>query len=594
MSALITTKLVTPCGTVVDSTAINYMDAAGNIKGSPGFLPNYVVDYAGNLGTLVVSNCDFNVTIIGGALEPGPWEAQIGAVETIGSNYSINPNNYAGPTTNNFVSANTTGTMSGVVSGTTWNIQGAEYPIGGVMYNGGGLLIATGANTATTTYVEGGARFQLGGSTTTTNGSTQALYTYAGALVDVVGAYTAYTTKATTVTNNSTINFTGPNVCGQGMMQVTAMNNAADVVIDDAILRATSSWAGNGRTLVKDGGTFDVNNLSIGSSTQVFTINGCGWCSGTGALLGAIRFGTVAANFSSQINVATASCITSAGTATATLAGPIIGGADLTFSCDVKSPVASGLFAITNNPNTFYGNIIVDGTTVRNSVSSTQYAKIILKNGGRLLLDGNTSTTIRSIESTDQTTYWNIGGSSGGIIAANGETTFSGRLWGDGSNTYNYYLNGGAANILHLNHNTTTGGHMGTMYVRNGAKLILEDGTKFTGTQGQIRLDTGAGILSSNTTTSSATYIYLNNGAILDVQKVGTGTSKITSTLDLNTAGGFKVNVPAGLTAGVYPILQANVGGTLSVPTVNANLSGLTPTFAWTATNPRVLNMTLS
>jgi hypothetical protein len=88
----------------------------------------------------------------------------------------------------------------------------------------------------------------------------------------------------------------------------------------------------------------------------------------------------------------------------------------------------------------------------------------------------------------------------------------------------------------------------------------------------------------------------MDTGAILDVQAINATTaSKITSTNLLYSTGGYKVNVPAGLNPGTYPILQANIGGTIvgQIPTINQNLSGKTPTFSWTTANPRILNMTI-
>jgi hypothetical protein len=96
MSQLLTDKLVTPCGDITTSAAGGYLDAAGNVFGSPGFLPNYVVDYAGNLGfiPLLTNNCAVVATIIGTALPPGPWEMQLGTVETVGEHLGSIATNY--------------------------------------------------------------------------------------------------------------------------------------------------------------------------------------------------------------------------------------------------------------------------------------------------------------------------------------------------------------------------------------------------------------------------------------------------------------------------------------------------------------------
>jgi predicted secreted protein len=172
MSALITDKLVTPCGSITNPTLGGYVDAAGNVVGSPGFLPNYVIDYAGNFGAIpnVNVDCTFIATIIGSALPPGDWEMQLGTVETVGLDGSTIGTSYVAGTTaattlHSFVSLNATGYLTGAVSGTgTWTIKAGPEAINGTGYVGSGLLVATGANTHTgLTTMQSGTKLQLGG-----------------------------------------------------------------------------------------------------------------------------------------------------------------------------------------------------------------------------------------------------------------------------------------------------------------------------------------------------------------------------------------------------------------------------------------------
>jgi hypothetical protein len=222
--------------------------------------------------------------------------------------------------------------------------------------------------------------------------------------------------------------------------------------------------------------------------------------------------------------------------------------------------------------------------------TTLQDADVVLENSARISGTG----TIGSLASDDQSTYW-VQTTGNSYIKANGETTFAGRFFGDGVNARNHWLEGGEENILRLTHTAIATGHTAALYARNGSKVYLEDGTKFTGATGQLRISLGS-TLGANTTTSSATSISLDTGAILDVQAIDANTaSKITSTSTISSTVGYKVNIPAGLNPGTYPILQANTGGTIAgqPPTINQNLSGVTPTFAWTTANPRILNMTI-
>ena len=72
-------KLVSPCGKITNPTLGGYVDAAGNIKGSLQFIANKIVDYAGNLGSLVA---------------PGIWEMQTppdnGTSTTVGETFRNN------------------------------------------------------------------------------------------------------------------------------------------------------------------------------------------------------------------------------------------------------------------------------------------------------------------------------------------------------------------------------------------------------------------------------------------------------------------------------------------------------------------------
>lgn len=593
MSALITDKLINPSGSIVSSAQGGYIDAAGSILGSPSFLPNYVIDCAGNLGTVpsipIGTNCDFLATSIGSALEPGPWEVEKSSVETVGTNGSTNPANYAVPLSS-FASANCIGYMSGVVSGIGgWTIQGSG-TIGGVAYNGGGLIVTHGNNTLSgTTTVQTGANLQVGLNASNTVTKLTNLTVESEATATVFGAYTSgsiYVTQA--VVNTGTINYTGPGVCGAGsLMLATSVVNNGVINIDDCMWRNQSTWSGTGTVNVRDGGTFQMAGSAINATTRI-NINGCGWCNSAGVQVGAIN--AVSATFTHQarIHVETAACIKSNLNCNTDFAGLLTGNAALTIGT-LGTPV-NGIVHFSNVNNTYHGVITVDGTTLNASYgNSLQYAKIVLANGGRL--GTNIGQTIGSLASSDITTYWASADFINNFIKNNGVTTYAGRLlWNGGTNTANYFLEGGAENELTL----TRTGHTGNVYARGGARLILQ-GAGFTGVNGQVRAQTGGTVSAGTSTTASVTYLLIDATSNLEVRAAGAGAGLINvGTYGFAPSAGWKVNLPDTMAPGTYPIISYQGTPVSALPTLGINNTGRTVTFAYNNTlNPRILNMTL-
>jgi hypothetical protein len=597
MSALITDKLVTPCGSITNATLGGYVDAAGNVFGSAGFLSNFVVDYAGNLGVIsaVVNNCTFVAEIIGGALEPGPWEMAQAGVETIGAHLGEITNNYinAGNLTN-FTSANTIGYMAGNINGTgTFTIQNGPQSIGGTTYSGNGLTIFTGVNTASGILnMEPGTKIQFGEdcSNTTTRWAGN-LTIQTGAVATQMTGYTANTYLCQALTNTGTYNVIGCGTCGAGGLGLaTTVANNGVINIDDAMWRNQSTWSGTGTVNVKDGGTFQLGGSAIGSTTRI-NINGCGWKNASCVEQGALNATTTGFAYQARVHVQSAACIKTNQNVNVEFAGLLTGSAPLTVS-NLGTPKPNGIVQFTNTGNTYFGTMTVDGTTLSQSTyNSLQYAKIVLANGGRIGTSGNTSQVVGSLASTDSTTYWSSGDFTINTIKANGITTYAGRLlWNGGSNTALWFLNGGAENEL-----TMTGtGNTGSVYPRNGARLILQ-GATFTGVQGQVRAQTGATVSAGTSTTASVTNLYFDATSKLEVRAAGAGAGLITVTAGFVPSAGWKVDLPDAMAAGTYPIVKYSGTATTVLPTVGINNSGRTVTFAYNnAVNPKVLNMILS
>jgi hypothetical protein len=601
MSALIQNGLITPCGKITNPTLGGYVDAAGNIVGSAQFLANFIVDYAGNLGSIqaIVTDCTVLATIIGSALPPGEWEMQASTVETVGQNNGTISNNFVAGTTapnllHTFVSKNATGYLTGVVSGSgTWTIKAGPESIAGTGYVGAGLLVTSGANTHSGPVVmEVGTKLQLGADCS--NVTTRVLGNLTlneGAIATQYTSYVGNTFLTQALNNNGTYNVTGCGACGVGGLGLatTVVNNGI-INLDRTQWRNQSTWSGTGTVNVKNGATFQLSTNPIGATTRV-NINGCGWKNASCVEQGALHVSGTGATFAMKINVQTAACITNAVNVNNEFSGLLTGSAPLTIN-SLSATKPNGIIHFSNTANTYNGTITIDGTILNASYNnSLQYAKIVLVNGGRIGTNANSGQTIGSLASNDSTTYWQSGDPSNNIIKNNGITTYAGRLlWTGGLYAANYFLDGPSTNQL-----TMTGtGNTGNIYPRNGAKLILQ-GATFTAPGGQVRVQTGATVSAGTSTTASCTYLYIDATSILEVKAVGAGASLMNVTTGFLPSAGWKVDLPDAMAAGTYDIVSYLGTATTILPTIGLNNSGKTVTFAYAnATNPKKLRMTLA
>ena len=576
------TKCLNVQGTLKASTQTDIIDMWGTIFGSPQFDSAKVLDFFGNLGALAV----------------GPWEMQLGNVETVALNQDTISSNFvanaATPTLSTFLSLGCTGYLTGIVSGSgVWTIQGGSQTIGGISYAGTGLLIASGTNTHSGTInMQAGSNLQLGANCS--NVATRALGNLtigSGATATQMTAYTVSTYLSQALTNTGTYNVVGCGTCGAGGLGLaTTVANNGIINIDKAMWRNQSTWSGTGTVNVKSGGTFQLTTNSIPSTTQI-NLNGFGWSALISSVcteLGALYCTGVNANISAKINVQTASSIKQAVNGLTNFMGILSGTAPLTIGT-LGTPI-NGITHFSNTANTYSGVMTIDGTTVNASYgNSLQFAKINLANGGRL--SGSATGTIGSLQSASSTAYWVMSDFTNHFIKNNGITTYAGKLlWGGGSNTANVFLEAGVGNQLTI----TSTGNTVNIYPRGGSKLIMQ-GSTFTGTNGQVRVSTGSVVSAGTSTTASCTYLSIDATSKLEVRAVGSGVGCINVTTNgVATNAGWKVDLPDVMVAGVYTIITNTGPHSATVPVIGTNLSGRTATFAWnTSTNPKTLTMTL-
>jgi hypothetical protein len=334
---------------------------------------------------------------------------------------------------------------------------------------------------------------------------------------------------------------------------------------------------------VKSGATFQLAGNSVNNVTRV-NLNGNGWKDANCIEQGALHATVSGVSQNMRINVQSASTIKTANNVGVTYTGVLTGSAPLTVTT-LSTTKPNGTTSFTNTANTYNGTITVDATVLaQNSGNSLQYAKIVLANGGRIQTS-TTSQTIGSLASADPTTLWQIAGDTNVFIKNNGITQFDGKIFNTGS-IANVWLEGGSQNQLTL----TNTGHTGTVYARNGSKLILQ-GATFTGAQGQVRVSAGSTVSAGTSTTASVSDLYIDATSALDVRSTGTGTGLLRYTASQVINAGWKVNALDPLPPGTYPIIQKPNTTLIPMPTLGINNTGGNVTFTQVG---NFLNMVVS
>lgn len=563
------TKTVDKFGTIKSNeqyVASFHVDIYGTLRGSTQFVITEIQDIFGNIGVLPAT---------------GPWEVQVGTVETVGTDMSVNPNNYSNFTT--FASEGCTGILAGNLSA-VWTVQGGTQTIGGTSYLGGGLIIVS-ASTITTgsVTVQTGANIQVGTDPSNVAAVLGGLTVQANAIATLYNSSTVnkYITQA--LNNTGIVNIEGSGVCGEGQLLSTTVANNGIINLQNVVWRNQSTMSGTGVINIPDGATFRLTTNAI-PATQTLNLNGCGWCNASGLDVGALEFTSDSFTLNAKVNIQSPSCIKSTNVSPITIGGVMSGNQPLTIGTTGGS--VGHLMTFSNTTSTYNGTMTVDGITLNQASTSLQNAKIVLVNSGRVIA---TSATIGSLATSDTTTY--LTGSGNTTILNNGITQFDGRLLWNGTNvTHNIYLKGGSQNELTL----TAKNSSATIYVQTGARLILQGATLVSPSAGQLRVS-GSTVSAGTSTDASVTYLQLDATSTLEVRASGAGVGLLSvGSIGLALTAGWKVDLPDVIASGTYPILKSVASGTV-LPTTGINNTGLTATYSWNNTvSPRVLNMTLN
>jgi hypothetical protein len=553
-------------------------------------LAGFTINVPAGVTSVTVTNVVTNTTCVTDQTfqipNEGFWEMEKTNVEQVSDHYGIIATAYSGPV-ETFVADDVVGIYDGVVTGTTWNILGGPEAITGTTYNGGGLLIVTAANTNSTTNVQAGATVQLGYDTDAYTGSFGGTTTVAtGATVNVLGANEPNGRAVfSTLTNNGAVNITGKDSCGEGYFTTTTLNNGSLITIDKAVFRPNAYGTNVGTILVKDGATLEASTLGI-PATQTLQLNGCGKCNEIGGLEGALLHGSAAATVASPIVLQSEVCMKNQGSQT-TFSGQLTGNFKLKLGNYTGTTTTTGSHTFTNATATFENTIEVTNTSLYNTGTNTlSKADIVLVENGKIQQDGGV-VNFGSLSSDSATSVVLCNSSVTMNIKENGNTTYAGIFQNSTPGTpYTFNMYGPDTNQIKL----TGAGGIVQLNSYDGAKIIAQGGTY------EFWNSTNGGTISAGTSkTTIIKTLYLKADAFLDVYAAspGPGSGKITSNAVAYLFAGWKVNIKDPLPAGTYDILVSPnpTGAYANLPTVAANASGLTASFAWVGTT---LRMTLA
>jgi hypothetical protein len=377
MGTLNNNKLINKYGVIRNNTNSDVVDIYGNLRTSSQFKNCKVVDIYGNVGCMVLTPIGFY---------NGQANTNTPHILTYTYDFQSFGGNYTPPNIVEFGAIPDYNIVfTGVISGLqVMRIAGTAEALGDGLF-GGGTVIFLGDNLYNNvTNIMSGATLVLG----TIDGTSGKVavsetWVYTGATLDILGAYTSYTTviKSLVSTVGSTTNFEGPGVCGQGMFKLkqslagiirgTVNIKNATVLQDSNISNGT-----DGSINVLEGGTFEYNNF-LNSGT--YNIHGCGWCDAAGVQQGALSM-KFTQTINSIINVQDSSCIKTATGITSTFENSINGSAPLELSSldGTSSKSTRMFFNDTSGGSSYSGVMTVKNLVVRAESTTLAAADFIL------------------------------------------------------------------------------------------------------------------------------------------------------------------------------------------------------------------------
>jgi hypothetical protein len=374
-------KIVNRNGEIRTPADTDIVDMYGNIKTSTQFKQCKVPDIYGNLGCIILTPIGY---YNGHANNNTPHILTYTYdYQTFGGNYT--PTNIVefGCIPNYHI------IFTGVISGIqNMRISGTAENLGDGLF-GGGTVIFLGDNTYNNdTIIQPGATLVLGSIDGTTGKiALSEVWVYGGSTLDVLGAYTSYTTVFKDIVSavGSTTNFEGPGVCGQGMFNLKQslagiMRGTINIKNATALQNNNFSSGAEGVFNILEGGTLEYNNF--GNSAR-FNLYGCGWCDAAGVEQGALSL-KFTQTINSIIYVEDSSCIKTINGITSTFTNALHGSQPLELSTiDGTSSLSTKIF-FNSVDSSYSGVMTVKNVVVRGATTSLSQADINLSNQGFL------------------------------------------------------------------------------------------------------------------------------------------------------------------------------------------------------------------
>jgi fibronectin-binding autotransporter adhesin len=400
--------------------------------------------------------------------------------------------------------------------------------------------------------------------------------------INLAGTNTSANTLAANILNNGTgaVSLTKS---GAGTWVLTgASTYTGSTTISNGILEVTLNNAlgtNAAGTTVTAGATLRLTGVNY-STTEALSINGAGAGGAGGGAL--VSSGTSA--FAGQITAATDATI-NAGSGTLALSGGVVkDGTTLTFkgaggTITISGTGISGASA--------FSDLVVDGTTVTETVANTYNGPTTITNGG--ILNANTAgalpagtrsavsftgsgapnlrlgasqvaASLSSSTTTPNAAVVTLGSNTLTVGTASGTTTFTGSIGGTGGNLIK---DGASTQVL-----SGTNGYTGTTTVSGGK---LEVTGSLSGTTGVTVSNGGALLLNNNANdiiktgaplTVNGSTVQIGGGVSGKNQTFGSLTLSGNSTLDFGTAanGNALTFASAGTFTGTLKVLNWTAG----------------------------------
>ncbi len=335
--------------------------------------------------------------------------------------------------------------------------------------------------------------------------------------------------------NNNTSMTVGGNISNNGTLSLNSGGSATDLIIGASAI----TLSGSGTLNMSNNGNNNIVGAASGDVlTNQETIQGSG---NIGSSLAIVNSGTIDANQSNQLNLATSSGTTNSGILEATAGGTLaLNGNTITNTGGtIQANGVSGNGAVVNFEN---GVTVVGGTLSNNQFGSLNEANsatfngITLSTGSTLNVQNNTTATLVGTIVNNGTLAMNSGGSTTSVELS-GNVTLNGTGTLSMSNNANNVIFGAVATDTLTNNQTIQGsGNIG-----NNQMTLVNTGTIDATQSNPLYVDASNGTTNTGTLeATTGTLVLYGNSGTTTITNTG-GTIKSTGS-DVQLQSGVIIN----------------------------------------------------